>query len=190
MKTFLDELYDALRSYLEPYFDLDVYMDKDRLQGGDFFDPMLASELCHSICMILVYTPKYFDRVKMFCAREYKLMERLEQNRLDMLPQGSPEKGLIIPILFKGGIKYLPPPLKTNRHHYDFSEYRLSHSPIIRNEKYEPFFEKIAEYIYELSLEFEQLDNDPCADCDGIRLPEDKDVQNFLGTIIPPFPGR
>lgn len=190
MATFLDELYDALKSYLEPYLDLDVYMDKTRLRGGDFFDPTLANELCHSMCMILVYTPKYFDRVKTFCAREYKLMEQLEQDRLALLGQMSPTKGLILPILFKGGIRYLPPSLKTSRHHYDFSGYRLSHSPMICNEKYEPFFEKIAEYVYELFLQFERVENDPCEDCDDIRLPADKDVQDFLRTIIPPFPGR
>ncbi len=165
-------------------------MDKDRLQGGDFFDPTLASELCHSICMIMVYTPKYFDKVQTFCTREYILMERFEQDRLDLLDQNPPTKGLIIPIIFKGGIKYLPPPLKNNRHHYDFSGYRLSHSPIIENEIYEPFFEQIADYIGGLFSKFNQLDNDPCADCDGIYLPENEDVQNFLGTIIPRFPGR
>jgi hypothetical protein len=195
MSTFINELYDGLSSYIEPYFrNIDVYIDKERLKGGDFFDPILAEELCRSICMILVYTPRYFDKNYTFCTREFKLMEQLEKRRLALLSkQLRPTHGLIIPIVFLGGVKYLPPVLKNHRHCYDFSEYRLSsHSPMIRNEEYERIFKEIAEYIYKTYRRIELIEQhgfDICGDCDGINFPNENTIQDFLKTIIIPFPG-
>jgi hypothetical protein len=151
---------------------------------------MLAQELCCSVCMILVYTPKYFDKIKTFCTREFKLMQQIEQQRLGLFKDGGLQAhGLIIPVVFREP-DFLPPALKHHRHHYDFSMYRLSHSPMSNKAQYEDKFDRIARYIYERYQQFNTLDADPCAGCDEMCLPTHDDVQDYLRTIIPPFPGR
>ena len=82
-QSFIKELHRALKSYINANFvgKLKVYWDENRLQGGDLIDQELATNLCKSVCMILVYTPFYFDKDHRYCSREYKAMEILEQQR-------------------------------------------------------------------------------------------------------------
>ncbi len=80
-----------------------VYLDERRLRGGDFLDPELAANICSSACMVLLFSPYYFDMQSMYCAREYKAMLELEAKRLKLLPQGfGKRKGLIIPVVMRG----------------------------------------------------------------------------------------
>src|SRR5690349_8199636 len=80
VKTFIRELKTALKQYLDAYLDEEVYIDEDRLQGGDFYNEKLAEAICQSVCMIVVYTPKYERHP--YCLREYAAMEELELKRL------------------------------------------------------------------------------------------------------------
>lgn len=52
----------TLRSY---YWSVNyslVLVDWERLQGGDFYNEALTLALCESVCMVVVFTPTYFDK--------------------------------------------------------------------------------------------------------------------------------
>src|SRR3954447_18759174 len=88
MKGFMDQLKRALKAELEPLLDEEVYIDDERLKPGSLYNEALASAICESICMIVVYSPRY-ERHE-YCRREFAAMESLEQPRKQMLGRGAP----------------------------------------------------------------------------------------------------
>ncbi len=59
----------------------EIFRDNDRLKPGYLFQPALAQALCESSCMVMLFTPGYFDEAHPFCALEYLAMQELEQQR-------------------------------------------------------------------------------------------------------------
>ena len=78
----IDDLCAALRNELAVMIEEDIFIDRERMRGGTLFDPSLARALCKSVCMVVIYTPTYFSKKHSYCAREYRAMETLEQQRL------------------------------------------------------------------------------------------------------------
>src|SRR5712692_4192213 len=129
IRRFIDELQKALKSSLEPYLDQQVYIDEERPKAGNRFNPKIARALCESVCMILVYVPKYGQHS--YCVREYAAMEWLEEQRRALLGKKLPaERGFIIPIVLRGRHEDLPPKLKGHIHYADFSRYTTASSDI------------------------------------------------------------
>jgi len=62
--------------------EFDVFAETDRT----------AMDLCESACMIMIYTPLYFDRSNILCAQEYRAMSKLEKVRLAALGIARKEK--------------------------------------------------------------------------------------------------
>jgi TIR domain len=119
----INDLYDALESELETWLDEKVYLDRERLKGGDFYNEALAKALCESVCMIMIFTPTYFSADHTFCTREYKAMEKLEEQRFQALGERvDKRRGLIIPIVFRGE-DYLPKEIKDRRLYYNFDKF-------------------------------------------------------------------
>ena len=59
IRGFLTQLTKALSSSLEPYlFEEGPDVDQE-LQPGERFDQKLADAICRSVCMIVIYYPKY-----------------------------------------------------------------------------------------------------------------------------------
>ena len=77
-----EDFQDALENELSLLINLPVYRDEERLQGGDFYNSRLAKALCRSACMVMIYTPRYFDARSTYCAREFRAMELLEEDRI------------------------------------------------------------------------------------------------------------
>ena len=135
--------------------------------------------------MIIIFTPKYFDQRRTYCAREYVAMKRLEENRarlLEHLVDRSP--GLIIPIIFRGP-EHLPPELK-RRLYYDFSAYTLVRPEISNNPQYVEVIEEIAQRIREIYDRFGVLLDDPCGNCEEFALPAEEEIQEWLETVLAP----
>src|SRR5437764_15246498 len=63
-----------------------IYVDEKRLKAGDYLDAELAAAMCRSICMVLLFTPEYFDLDHPYCAREYRGMKTIEAARQQSLP--------------------------------------------------------------------------------------------------------
>src|SRR5690349_15742687 len=107
-KTFVEQLYTALSGELETMVDKDVgvYIDKQRLLPGYFYNEDLAKAICQSICMLVVYSPSYEESD--YCKREFEAMYRLQQQRFGLLGVANPESGMIIPVIFRGVLDDLP----------------------------------------------------------------------------------
>lgn len=182
------ELVTSLRTELRRWLELDVFLDEERLKGGDFFNRELAKALCESVCMIVVFTPTYFSKNHSYCAREYKAMEDLEIQRLSSL--GYPvnrQHGLIIPIVYRGE-KNLPSAISSNRQFYDFEVFQLSGKANLRNRKYAEKIRDIAEYVQKRCQELLALPDDPCDRCDAFEFPEDNTITDWLEGMLPPTP--
>jgi TIR domain len=99
-REFVDTLVAILEYYLAS--PIRVYCDTAlRTRPGIPYPAALSSQLCRSVCMVAVLTPEYIE--SSWCMAEWHAMESLEQQRL------SNNRGLIIPILFKGSRQMFEP---------------------------------------------------------------------------------
>lgn len=188
----INDLYEALSAEVELLRNEKVFLDRDRLQGGSFYNEALAKALCRSACMIVVFTPTYFDREHTYCAREYKAMERLEERRLGLLrATADRNNGLIIPIVFRGE-DHLPPEIKERRQYYNFDDFLLCDVEMWRHPHYAPKIKEIAQYICDRCRMLEALPQ-VFDECEGFTLPTEEEISGWLarvaGTEIT-FPGR
>lgn len=186
-ERFIRQLHDGLAAELELLRQERVYVDYERLSGGQFLDPNIARALADSACMIAVYHPTYFDPEHLYCAREYLAMLTLEENRLDALGPGAErENGLIIPIILRGS-ETLPAEIAKRRIYHDFSKVLLGdvdagikgHAAQLRG---------IAQYIDGRCRALESVR----ADSVSLQLPDDQTVREWIRTLELPdakFPG-
>lgn len=185
-EAIVKDLFEALSNEVELVLEEDVsevYFDDKRLKGGDFFNQELAMALCHSVCMIVVFTPQYFSRTQTYCAREYWAMEQIEKKRLALLAADKKTHGLIIPVIVRGE-KRLPSQIRTTRKFYDFEAFRQGDQKITRPRGYFEAIKDIAEYISDRYYELSALKEDPCELCATFRLPGTEDIEEWLETII------
>jgi hypothetical protein len=190
MRRIIEDLSDALKSELEASVGREPYVD-DRLDGGDFIDPSIAEKLCKSACMVLVFTPMYFDEARPYCTREFKAMVKLEETRLQALEASERQHSLIIPVVFRG-LNSLPTEIKSGRICYDFSSFSLADRRLSRHPRYAPEIRRIADYITARYTALSRLD-DPCRDCTSFSLPTEQEILGWLrGVVRPssPFPMR
>ena len=194
MERLINELYEALEIELALYafgFQKIVYVDRERLQGGDFWNEALARALCESVCMIVIYTQAYFSKTHLYCVREYMGMEIIEANRLQSLGDKAENRGLIIPIVLRSP-QYLPMTVKDRRQCYDFGKFSMSTKRISRHPQFGPCVTKISEYIYEFYEKFNNLKVDVCSHCTSFSLPTRAEseawLDNMFGSPPPPPP--
>jgi hypothetical protein len=184
MRRFIDDLTAALTAYLEPFLDETVYIDEQRLRPGYLYNEALATALCQSVCMVVVYVPKY-ERHN-YCLREFEAMERIETRRKEAITRRDlRDKGMIIPIVLRGAPD-VPDKIKRRFHFLDFSKYSTASPKISRNRKYAEEIDKIARYIYELYTELRNAGQDVCANCGEFALPPEQDVQPWKATPAEP----
>lgn len=186
------EFHTSLERELRLWTTLPIYRDETRLRGGDFFNKELSLALCESACMVMIYTPTYFDMVNTYCAREFKAMEMLESKRHSMLGnKGNHKHGLIIPVVYRGW-NYFPNPISKVRHSYQF-EFSVCGRSYLKRKDYQECIKKIAEYIYLRCNELGEIDKDPCVGCDAFEIPSVDEVSSWLPNLLSPkpsFPGR
>lgn len=178
---------DLLKGHLEISAPLPVFLDEDRLKGGHLYQESLATQLCQSVCMVMLYWPTYFSEQHTFCSREFKLMERLEAERLAYLPISEQDKGLII-VIALADFDQLPSEIKEKRQCYDFESYMLVPPRNLRNR---PDFVKdmrdIRRYIAERVRVLSALPApDPCSDCPNCRLPDLELILPWLRQVLTP----
>jgi len=197
-KRFVKDLYNTLSGEIGALTrDIQTCcVDWERLKGGDFYNESLERAVCKSACMIMVYTPTYFDKNHTYCAKEYLAMEKIESERLLLLDGDSDDHGLIIPIVYRGE-RLLHQFIKDKRTLYDFSSYfpgKRDENSLLSHEVYAPQIKGIAEYVYE---RYQQLNElwDMSKRCKDFRFPSDQEVQNLLDIVCTAnqrmqFPGR
>jgi hypothetical protein len=184
-ERFILDLASALRNELSLMMEEDLFVDRERMRGGTFFNPALANALCKSVCMIVVYTPTYFSWAHTYCAREYRAMEKLEEVRLSRLKdQRGREAGLIIPIILRGQ-ESLPAIIRSKRHWYTFERFALSTREIARNRQFEDRVREIASVIYARKSTLAPLADELTCDCHSFAFPSEEEVRPWLEKMIP-----
>ncbi len=177
-KRFKDDLHKALAGEIAAYLGKVeyVFIDDD-LSAGDRLEKTLAWKLCHSVCMVLIYTPAYFDRSDPDCAREYKAMRALETQRLGSLPAEERQHVLIIPVIYRGE-KYLPDEVKAPL----FAKLDSLTGGLDSHPDYVTAVKKIADYIIERCQAFVNHKVD-AKDCDQFALPSPDEIRPWLESV-------
>jgi len=167
MNRFKSALSDAIRCYLEPYFDNEheLFIDTEQLGGGDDIDRRIARAMCESAAMILIYTPKY--EAHAYTRREYAAMQKLEQERSDWYPMPS---HLIIPVIMTMHPGKLPPQISSS-FYVNFSHFTMATSDLKSNPEFLPDIQRMVDRIvthYELQKKFTPVGHD----CNQFVLPD------------------
>jgi hypothetical protein len=171
---FIDQLVSALKAELEAFLDEEVYIDSERLKPGYKYNEKLAEAICQSVCMLVVYSPRY-ERHE-YCIREYEAMAQIEQKRTALLG-ASDGRGFIIPIILRGADD-IPDRIKKHVHYNDrFAKFTLAATDLIRNPEFIGEIQKIAAVIYEHYRDFEHATVDPCSGCSTFVLPAPTDLK-------------
>lgn len=167
MLRFKDALADALRCYLEPYFDDEdvVFVDHEQLGGGDDLDRKIARALCESVCMIMIYTPKY--EAHPYTRREYAAMKLLEAERSQWYDMPS---HLIIPVIMTRHPVSLPEQITSSSLFVDFSHFTMATEDHKSNVEFLPAINKIVQRIV-MHYEYQKIYTPAGHDCNQFILP-------------------
>src|SRR6476660_8946664 len=157
-----------------------VWFDKGRLRGGNLIDPAISAGICKSICMIMIYTPLYFDTEHTYCAQELKAMQDLEEERKKHLTDSS--KGLIIPVILRGEKKF--PEAMKKRKFYDFTNYLFNGSSKKLRQAYAAQIREIANDIIDCCDSLENASGPLSHDCEKYGLPSSDDAKQFVESVL------
>jgi hypothetical protein len=167
MNGFIKALADALRCYLEPHFDNEeeLFVDHEQLGGGDDLDRRIAKAMCESVCMIMIYTPKY--EAHDYTRREYAAMQLLEEER-NKWYQGPSH--LIIPVIMTRHPNGLPPQITNSSLFVDFSRFTMATTDMKSNADFIPDIDKIVKRVA-LHYHYQKMYTPPSHDCNHFVLP-------------------
>jgi len=168
MNRFKSTLADALRCYLEPYFDDEdeLFIDSEQLGGGDDLDSKIARALCESVCMVLIYTPKY--EAHGYTRREYAAMRLIEEERSSWYPLPS---HLIIPVIMTQHPVKLPAQITETSLYVDFSRFTMATSDLKSNPDFLPDIDKMVKRIA-AHYQYQKMYMPPEHDCSRFVLPD------------------
>jgi hypothetical protein len=162
-----------------------VFLDQRRLAGGDTIDAKLSIELCRSGCLVLLFNPSYFDREYTYCAREYKAMALLEEQRLESVSlENRRTQGLIIPVILRGG-EDLPREIKS-RKCFSIEQPLLQSSDLSRKEIVS-VLRSIAGAIYERHKLTRKV-GASIGGCDAFSIPDEASIRPWLEEILADAP--
>ena len=168
MNKFKSALSDAIRCYLEPYFDNEdeLFIDHEQLGGGDDIDRRIARALCESVTMILIYTPKY--EAHPYTRREWAAMQKIEAERSQWYPMPS---HLTIPVIMTKHPEKLPPQIANASMYVDFSHFTMATTDLKSNPDFLPDIQKIVERIV-THYQFQKKYTPAAHDCNQFTLPD------------------
>jgi len=189
--SFMKQLYKVLSAELALRIPEKVFLDVLHFnEGNPFSDKALAECVFKSVCMIQIYTPRYFDFQRPYCAKEYSGMEKLEQRRLALLPENMQNFGLIIPIILRGK-SLVPKDIWNKRICHDFEDFFLSER--LNSRKFYKRISDISSYIAERCNIMRSSSPDPFSEKNLEGLPVDEEIAAWLASMVserPKLPGR
>ncbi len=175
-----ESLYMEMSAYGKQYSQ--IYCGWRRLYKEGFDHNDLPRKLCRSVCMIIIFTPAYFDSIS--CALEYKAMESLEKRRLTLLGDSlDKNQRLIIPLVVRGR-KSFPEDitqLEIGRKN-DFQNYSPGKKVLKRKQTYADQIREIAEYVVDHCRRFKDV---PAAfsDCQNYMFPTEEEIRDWQQKI-------
>jgi hypothetical protein len=133
--------------------------------------------------MVVLYWPTYFSQEYTFCAREFKAMEDLEAQRLQLLDDEAEKQNSLIIILAIRGFELIPHAIKARRLCKNFEAYTMK--PDMRAD---PAFQQdmfdISKYIADRVRVFQLLNDDPFSGCTSFRLPPAQNIEPWIRQVI------
>lgn len=190
MVTLVQNIREALVNELDLYLDIqEVFQDKDDIGPGNWVRETISAGICQSVVMILVYTPKYFSPIRLFCSSELEGMLRLEDTRSKKAAMAKPS--MVIPILLRGDVADLPSDLK-NRNPVDLTGLSMASPEVLRNPDNMQKIREIAKKIHGLLTQMENTGSTFCDDCNNFLIldenaPADKQkIENFVSKYKAP----
>jgi len=178
---FVNDFVDGLKTEIGAQTRKKVWIDYEFIKGGYRLDEEIGPDLCRSACMILLYTPLYFDTEHTYCARELKAMQELEEQRLQLLKDKG--KGLIVPVILRGQ-KRFPKALSEKRMCYEFTGIEFNNPEEKIRVKYAKQIREIAEYIVERCELLDEIAGSLPADCEKFCLPSPTDAKAFVEMVL------
>ncbi len=173
MITLVENIREALANELDMYLDIKVvFQDKDDIGPGNRVRETISIGLCESVVMILLYTPKYFSPMKLFCSSELEGMLRLEDKRTKK--SSFPKTSMVIPIMLRGSVSDLPHDLQ-NRNPVDFTGLSMASPDVMRNPENMLKIRGVAEKIHTLFQKLESTGKSFCEDCAGFLILDEND---------------
>ena len=190
-RAYTERIVEDLKAELDLRVAQGVFRDVERLKGAEFYNEALASALCQSVCMVVLYWPTYFDQQHLFCAREFRAMEELEQKRLQLLPPEEQNNSLII-ILALRGFEQIPVEITRQRMCKDFERFTLK--PNMRqNPDFQRTVLEVGRYIADRCRAFLGVPGQPFTGCNSFRLPSEAQVLPWVQQVASgglPFTNR
>ena len=168
MNRFKRALSDAIRCYLEPYFDNEneLFIDTEQLGGGDDIDRRIARAMCESVAMIMIYTPKYESHA--YTRREFAAMQLLEAERSQWYELPS---RLIIPVIMTRHPDHLPAQVAGSSMYVDFSHFTMATGELMANPEFLPDIKKIVDRIA-MHYEYQKKHMPASHNCNQFVLPD------------------
>ncbi|HEX8336438.1 MAG TPA: toll/interleukin-1 receptor domain-containing protein [Pyrinomonadaceae bacterium] len=190
---FVKDFVEGLSKEVKSQSRTPIWIDYQYLKGGSRIGAKIGPSICKSACMIVFYTPLYFDAEHTYCARELRAMEKLEAARLAHLKDKS--DGLIITVILRGAKKF--PKALEDRKFYRFDDIDLN-DPVDKIQfRYKSNIREIAEYILERYDSLVEVAGDIKQDCDAFCLPSEEEARDYVAKLLgrkeaptaDPFPG-
>ncbi len=189
-RKIVTDFYKTLAGELAMHVEEPVYIDKQRLKPGFFFNESLAESLCRSACMVMLYTPTYFHLEHPYCAREFRAMEELESARLGQVNHPSmASTGLILPVVIRGR-DWLPPYVSDKRTYHELATLNLLKKRITSHSRYQEAIRQTARYVRGVCAILRETP-EVFGQCTKFKLPEEVEIEDWLEDVAqykPEFP--
>jgi hypothetical protein len=131
--------------------------------------------------MVMLYWPTYFSLDHSYCAREFRAMEKFEQERLMLLPEHQRAKKFII-ILAIRGAEDIPAEIRNSRQIVDLVQDTLNPN-MSRRPSFISAMISVAKSIKERHQLLTEVAADSNHDCSDCRLPPVHEVEPWLRQI-------
>jgi hypothetical protein len=189
----IQHVVSAIKDHIEVYTHQHVvYFDKHRLIPGYQYDETLATAICRSACMIIVYWPSYLESD--YCRKEIRAMLAIEKARRDRLRSELRGCRLFVPVIIRGNFEDLPSEVREGCHCLDYRaqatrpDFNIGNDPQMSEQLF-----KVAEYIKSLCDKMISAEDTLFGNCDGYVFPsiapgEPEEIP--IQAPVQSFPGR
>lgn len=181
LDRFVRELFKELSDELGLVTPLKVWFDTATVIPVDYWKATTEEAVMTSVCMVPVLTPTYFSKEKLYCAREYLAMEKIEKARNKVTEK---KESFIFPVIFRGS-KHLPVFVR-ERQSLDFSQYLAFGPRQFRSPGFATMVKQLAEQISKLSEPFTDIEKSKDLENLKMTLPSDQEVLHWLNEAREP----
>lgn len=191
-RSLTEKVLGAVGNALSIYTRSPPFVDNERLKPGFSPDEVLASAICKSACMVIIYYPAYLESE--YCRRELEAMREIEERRRNALGRKLHGRRMFLPIVLRGKVQDLPSFVCADNVPLDYSKQALSSVDISDQSEVREELFTFAESIVELFNLLKDQKVSSLIDCDSFAVPPPSPIDQPPAAspriTVPPFPGR